>query len=64
LFDLSVDVAEQHDLAAEHPQLAAEMQRKYELWSAQMQDPAWVREPGRRAARRRASPAPASRPSG
>jgi arylsulfatase/arylsulfatase A len=32
LFRLSVDRFEQHDLAAEHPQLVAQLQARYEAW--------------------------------
>jgi arylsulfatase A-like enzyme len=36
LFDLSRDIGEQHDLAAEHPQLVARLEQEYEDWLSRM----------------------------
>ncbi len=36
LFDLSADIGEQHDLAAEHPQIVSKLEQEYEDWLSQM----------------------------
>lgn len=41
LFDLSNDIGEQHDLAASHPQLVAELSRDWERWNSQNIAPLW-----------------------
>ncbi len=42
LYDLSEDIGEQHDLAAEHPELVAQCARQYEQWLAGMHKPLFV----------------------
>jgi arylsulfatase A-like enzyme len=39
LFDLSADIAEQNDLAAQHPDRVASLCKAYEEWKAQMVEP-------------------------
>jgi arylsulfatase A-like enzyme len=41
LFDLSTDVGEQHDLAAQKPELVKELRATYEQWNAQLMRPRW-----------------------
>jgi arylsulfatase A-like enzyme len=41
LFDLAQDVGETRNLAAEKPQLVAELQKDYDAWDAQLKKPAW-----------------------
>lgn len=33
LFDIATDRTEQHDLAAEHPDLVADLARRYDAWA-------------------------------
>ena len=43
LFDLSADIGERNDLAAEQPKKLAELKASWTSWSAQMKAPLWVR---------------------
>jgi arylsulfatase A-like enzyme len=50
LFDLTKDVAEQHDLAADKADLAAELKKDHDAWNAELQEPKWQGRQGARAA--------------
>jgi arylsulfatase A-like enzyme len=41
LYDLSTDIGESNDLAAEHPEVVAELEAAYAAWQAEMTPPAW-----------------------
>ena len=41
LYNLAEDLAEQHDLAAQRPDTAAELGRLYETWAAELEEPRW-----------------------
>ena len=41
LYDLSQDIGEQHDLAASHPQLVAELSQSWNEWNAKNIAPLW-----------------------
>ncbi len=43
LFDLAADIAESHDLSAEHPDVVKHLAKAYEAWNKQMIDPVWSR---------------------
>jgi arylsulfatase A-like enzyme len=55
LFDLSKDVGEQHDLAAENPEAVARLKSDYQAWNAELTEPKWQ---GRLRARRNAKETP------
>jgi arylsulfatase A-like enzyme len=42
LYDLSQDLAEAHDLAAEQPERVRDLQAKYQAWAAMLPAPLWV----------------------
>ena len=42
LYDLSVDVAEQRNLAADHPEVATRLESELERWTAQLAEPLWT----------------------
>jgi len=44
LYDLSKDESEQNDLMKSHPEIAANLQKKYDAWNATLMNPLW---PGR-----------------
>ncbi|MDB5385279.1 MAG: atsA 20 [Planctomycetaceae bacterium] len=52
LFDLSQDIGEKHDLLAERPEIAKELQELYTHWNAELQVPRWKPQ---QAARRNAA---------
>jgi arylsulfatase A-like enzyme len=41
LYDLSKDVGQQHNLAARHPEVVAELSRAWQRWDAQNVAPLW-----------------------
>ena len=41
LFDLAADIGEQHDLAADKPQLRKQMEAAYAEWNSQLIEPRW-----------------------
>jgi arylsulfatase A-like enzyme len=43
LYDLAEDIGEQHDLAADRPEVVAELVAAYEAWNAGNIEPLWVR---------------------
>jgi arylsulfatase A-like enzyme len=55
LFDLERDIAEAHDLAAQRPELVAELTRKHDAWLSAMAPPMPERPPRRRRRPRRRS---------
>jgi arylsulfatase A-like enzyme len=44
LFNLTEDLAEQHDLASSRPQKLKELQATYAAWDAKMEKPHWIRQ--------------------
>lgn len=42
LYDVSADIGETHDLAAEKPAVAQELLQRWRAWSAQMMEPRWA----------------------
>ena len=42
LYDLSVDVAEQRNLAADHPEVVTRLESELERWTAQLAEPLWT----------------------
>ncbi|HIJ67210.1 MAG TPA: hypothetical protein HPP87_11550 [Planctomycetes bacterium] len=42
LFNLNADIAESHDLSAEHPDVVKSLTDAYNLWNTQMSEPLWV----------------------
>ena len=41
LFDLETDLSETHDLAAEHPELVAELSQRIAAWESELEEPRW-----------------------
>jgi arylsulfatase A-like enzyme len=41
LFDLKDDLAEEHDLAARHPEKVRELQSAWDRWNATLPQPRW-----------------------
>jgi len=41
LFDLAADLGEQHDLTAQKPDVAKDLQRRYDAWNATLEAPRW-----------------------
>jgi len=41
LFDLATDIGEKHDLAADNPDVVAELQKDYSAWSSELSEPKW-----------------------
>lgn len=54
LFDLSNDIGEAKDLAAEKPEVVTALQAKYDQWSGQMEAPRWKSSPRPKRQRQRA----------
>ncbi len=54
LFDLSKDLGESTDIAAQQPEIARKLQAKYDLWSKSLPAPRWRDLPEARAGARRA----------
>jgi arylsulfatase A-like enzyme len=50
LFDLAGDVGEQKDLAAEKPDVVAELKKDYAAWNAELDEPKWRNQRARPAA--------------
>ena len=46
LFDLAADVGEKHDLTSEQPDVAKDLQARYDAWDATLEKPRWG-NPGR-----------------
>jgi arylsulfatase A-like enzyme len=44
LFDLAADIAEQHDVASEHPEIVQRLAAIYDAWNSELIDPLWKRE--------------------
>ncbi len=42
LFDLASDIGEQHDLTGAKPDVVAQLQKLYDAWNAQLEEPRWV----------------------
>jgi arylsulfatase A-like enzyme len=49
LFDLDADIGEQHDLATDEPQKAADLMAALEAWNETLAEPLWQRKPRARA---------------
>ena len=41
LFDLSTDIGEKHNLAGEKPEIAKQLQEKFDAWNATLMKPRW-----------------------
>ena len=41
LFDLAADIGEQHDLLAAKPEVAKDLQARYDTWNATLEKPRW-----------------------
>lgn len=41
LFDMSKDIGEQKNLAAQHPEIVEQLKKELAKWEAQMKDPLW-----------------------
>ena len=61
LFNLTDDIGEKHDLAADAPEKAAELTEALRAWNAELAEPLWQRSPRPRATRPRQQPRPARR---
>jgi len=51
LFDLQADIGEQHDLAAQKPEIVKTLAVKLKAWDSQLETPRWGRAPARAAQR-------------
>lgn len=41
LFDLQADIGEEHDLAADKPEVVEQLGKAYQQWNAQLEEPRW-----------------------
>src|SRR5439155_20212623 len=41
LYDLTADIAESKDVSASHPDVVADLTRRYARWEAELQPPRW-----------------------
>jgi len=48
LFDLSRDLGEQHDMAAERPEILSRLEKAWQAWNTEQVEPLWGRRRGRR----------------